>query len=309
MKILFPDVKIACGGKSYFLHALYRGLEKLGLDIVFDGPHDIQFASIRYHTKSKAKKVLRLDGVYHNIGKANMSAKNEEMKRHADAADVIICQSQFGKKMVQTFVGVPDDKIIVIGNGADPNANTVAPVLVEKHNFLAVSKWRPHKRLPDIIESFIIANDTLKNSRLHVVGDAPEELNKYGTNKSVTFHGSVFDRPRLYGLMKSCTASIHLCWFDCFPNSVVEAVCMGCPVICNNTGGTHEIVGPSGGVVLNLDEPYNYKPVHLYNPPSINRRVVAKAMVDCANNRPEITPSHVLIDSICKQYYEVFKSL
>lgn len=310
MKILFPDVRdISSGGKSYFLHGLYKELEKLGAEVVFDGAHDIIFGSVRYHTKSRAKKVLRLDGVYHNTAKTNWREKNQSLKANADVASRVICQSNFGWQMVNRFVGVDPSKVRIIGNGADPNASFKAREKQFKHEFLAVAKWRPHKRLRDIVESFIVAD--IPDSGLHVIGEADDNdvINRYGHFKNIVFHGGVFDREVLYGFMKSVDASIHLCWFDCFPNSVVEAVCMGCPVICNNTGGTHEIVRPSGGIVLDLDKEYDYQPTDLYNTPVIDIEKVASAMWSCIKNRPIVSCNHVTIKSVAAQYYDVFKEV
>lgn len=309
MKIFFPDVRDPNGGKSYFLHSLYKELEKLGATIVFEGQHDIVFGSVRYPIKSKAKKVLRLDGVYHNTVKPNWREKNRSLKDNAAVASRVICQSNFGWNMVNRFVGVDPEKVRIIGNGADPDAPYVKREKKFEHEFLALAKWRPHKRLKDIIESFLTAE--VPNSVLNVIGEPDDEglLNLYGNRSDVIFHGSIFDRATLYGFMKSADASIHLCWFDCFPNSVVEAVCMGCPVICNNTGGTHEIVRPSGGIVLDLDKEYDYQPTDLYNTPVIDLEKVAVAIRSCAENRPAIKHDHVNIKSVAKQYYEVFKEV
>lgn len=306
MKILFPDVKDPNGGKGHFLHSLYKGLEKLGAEIVFEGAHDIIFGSVRFHTKSRAKRVLRLDGVYHNTVKPNWREKNKTLHDNAEASNLVVCQSHFGWDMVKRFVGVPEEKVRIIGNGSDPSADFILPEKKFEHEFLAVAKWRPHKRLPDIIESFLRAG--IPNSGLNVIGSLDDDSIRlqYSKFKNIVFQGPIFDRKLLYGYMKSAVASLHLCWFDCFPNSVVEAICMGCPVICNNTGGTHEIVRPAGGFVLDVDKPYNYQPTDLYNPPKINLDIVAEAMTKCVNKRPVITCEHVTIDNVVKKYHNAF---
>lgn len=311
MKVLFPDVKKPEGGKSYFLHCLYKELEKLGVEIVFDGPHDILFGNIRFHMKhSKAKKILRLDGVIHNTAKP-WQAKNAAMKEQADAADVIVCQSQFGYKMVKRFVKCNMSKAVIIGNGAYLDACCVPFHSPYKNVFLAISKWRPHKRLSDIICSFKIAS--IPNSCLVIVGGMGNSNMQCGeiclVQHNIEYLGHLDDRKIIAGLMKRAAASIHLCWFDCYPNSVVEAIAMKCPVICNNTGGTHEIVRPAGGIVLDLDEPYDYKPVDLYNPPPIDRNKVAEAMWKCVKKRPKINNSHVDIKNMALKYKEVIDAL
>jgi hypothetical protein len=82
---------------------------------------------------------------------------------------------------------------------------------------------------------------------------------------------------------------------------------MKCPVICNNTGGTHELVRPSGGIVLDIDAPYNYEPTNLYATPKIDRKLVAYAMYNCILKRPTITYDHVHIDTVANKYHQIFK--
>lgn len=308
--MLFPNVKEPEGGKSYFLHCLYKELEKLGVEIVFDGPHDILFGNIRFHVKSKAKKILRLDGVIHNTAKP-WQAKNAAMKEQADAADVIVCQSEFGYEMVKRFVKCDMSKAVIIGNGTYLDADYVPFYSPYKHVFVAISKWRPHKRLGDIINSFVVAD--IPESCLLVMGKISDTNYPYNEifkrNKKVEYLGHVADREVISGIFNSAIASIHLCWFDCYPNSVVESTAMRCPVICNNTGGTYEIVRPAGGIVLDLDKPYDYKPVDLYNPPPIDHNKVAEAMWQCVKNRPVINNSHVDITKIALKYKQIIEEL
>lgn len=306
MKILFPPVKNSFGGKGHFLWKLSDELVKNGVDVVFEGDHDFQLGNIRYYYKTPRPKILRVDGVIHNIRKP-WQAKNLEMRRNVDISSGVICQSNFGYEMVKRFVGFGDKKVVIINNGADPGYPTRNPNFKHKHNFIAVSKWRPHKRLKDIICSFNEAR--IKDSALYIIGKITDDTcNWENLIRGNVYHvGHINDREELYGYMKHATAMVHLCWFDCFPNAVVEAVCMKCPVITNNVGGTHEIVRPSGGIVLELDRHYNFEPTDLYLPPPVDHSKVAEAMRKCAEERLVITYNHVDIKKIAKQYIGYFE--
>jgi glycosyltransferase involved in cell wall biosynthesis len=204
-----------------------------------------------------------------------------------------------------TFLNQPEDKISVIMNGA-----TTYPIKECDgiKYYIAVSKWRPHKRLTDIIESFLLAD--IPETFLYVLGDTTKSgayLSKYETHPRIIFLGNIKSREDLFNYYHHAIASIHLCWFDACPNTVVEAVVAGCPVITNNTGGTHEIVKPSGGIVLDIDKPYNYSPIDLYNPPAVDRRLIADAMEEVYVRRPRIIADHVSITNIAEQYKTFFQ--
>jgi glycosyltransferase involved in cell wall biosynthesis len=133
-----------------------------------------------------------------------------------------------------------------------------------------------------------------------------DDIVKYASDK-VLFMEHCTDRAALLGYMRHSTALIHLCWTDCCPNSVVEAINQRCPVICNNEGGTHEIVRPSGGIVLDIDDPYDLQPTDLYNPPVVDLKKIADAMVHVSKNRPLIKNDHVDIKNVAQQYKKKFE--
>jgi hypothetical protein len=140
----------------------------------------------------------------------------------------------------------------------------------------------------------------IPNWRLWVIGHVEE--NDKIKDDTIFYLGYIDDRPKLMSYFKYATASIHLCWFDACPNSVVEAIAQKCPVICNNVGGTRELVGPSGGYVLDLDPPYDYAPIDLYHPNPVDSNLVIAAMRDCAAKMPSIINSHVDIGPVADKY-------
>lgn len=304
MKVLFPDISNPSSGRGYFLNALANEFPSHDVEVVYEGDHDISLHSIRMFCKSKKPRILRLDGVYHNTAQ-DYKSKNDGLRNHAEAADGIICQSEFSKQMVMRYLGIKENKIRVIFNGA--KIHELWEEDKSLYRFIAISKWRPHKRLKDIIDSFNLA--AIPNSILHVWGDIdnsnlPKSYKKQ--SEKIYFMGNC-NHESLIHQFDSATASIHLCWFDACPNSVVESIIACCPVITNNVGGTHEIVKPSNGIVLNLDLPYNYSPVDLYNPPPIEIYKVADAMRKCVEKRPSIINSHVDIKNIAEQYKNYFE--
>jgi glycosyltransferase involved in cell wall biosynthesis len=308
MRILFPDISNPASGRGYFLNTLAKELPNHGVEVVFgDADHDVSLHPVRLWKKTRKPRILRIDGVYHDTGK-DWKAKNIGIKDSVSKADGVIYQSNFSLTMAKAYLDLPEEKSTTIFNGAKVEDKKYDYIFSCKNIFLAVSKWRPHKRLTDTIESFLLAG--IDDSQLIVIGDTRNsscDVFKYSDNKKIVFAGPILDRDILMQYYHHAIASIHLCWFDSCPNSVVEAICRKCPVITNNVGGTHELVGPSGGVICIIDKPYDLFPVDLYHPPRIDRNIVANAIVAVSKKRPKITAVHVDIKNIALQYKKYFE--
>lgn len=300
-------------GKSLFCKRLADELKNYADIVDGDESADVSLNVIRLKHKKSKIKVLRIDGVWHDTAKDFVN-KNKAIAESVRKADGVVYQSNFAMNMGEKYLGRAKCPIKVIFNGSDPRIyDKVKPVkFIKKNVFIAFSKWRPHKRLKEIIESFLLAN--IEDSQLLIVGNTEKcgmtrmEFERYVKRKDIEYLGHI-PQSLLIPVLKGCTASVHLCWFDACPNSVVEAICAGIPVITNNVGGTWEIVAPSGGFVCDIDSPYDLNPVDLYNPPKIDRNKVSEAMIECVDKKPVIKSEHVDIKNVAKEYFDFMESL
>jgi len=317
IKISLPGLnKEPSTGKGFFFHRLAGCLKDHDVEIVSESEQaDIALHNTKVKSNNARFNIVRIDGVYHN-SKQNYNKLNKSVfKGFHELADAVIYQSNFSKRIADYYLGEFDGPTTIISNGADPNfyLETIPSVSSYDSTFITTSRWRPHKRLRDIIASFLIAD--LDNSVLYVAGDVkdsgltPKELKKYRKMPSVEFLGRL-DQGVLARYLVSSDAFIHLCWFDNCPNGVVEAICAGLPVITNNVGGTHEIVSKSGGYVLPLDKPYNLKPCDLYNPPAIDREELARTIIAASKYKSlSIDCSCVDINNIAMKYKAFFEKI
>ncbi len=318
LKITLPGLhKEPSTGKGFFFHRLADCLKKYGVEVVADPKVSVDLAlhNARVRANNAKYNIVRIDGVYHNYNQDYRKLNKTIFKGFHKLSDGVIYQSEFSKSISDHYLGVFDGTTTIISNGADPNyyLETIPYDSQRDNTFITTSRWRPHKRLRDIIESFLMAD--LGNAVLYVAGDLKDsgltlkELKKYRKMPPVEFLGRL-DQGTLARYLVSSDAFIHLCWFDNCPNGVVEAICAGLPVITNNVGGTHEIVSKSGGYVVPLDKPYNLKPCDLYNPPPIDRVELARHIK--AASRRKFLPidcSHVDIKNIAIRYKEFFERI
>lgn len=299
------------GGKTLFCQRLgwYYHHHKL-YTVTGDREHvvDLSLNAIQIQNPNARKKILRLDGVYHDLGK-DWKAKNIGMVRALRNCDGVVYQSQHAKRLADRYLGEAQVPTAIIFNGSEPGYyDRIPPYETTKVVVMAVSKWRPHKRLTDIVESFLLAQ--IPDSKLVIAGDvsnsgvSSRNIRRYKAMDSIRFIGHV-PQDVLASYYRVAIASVHLCWFDACPNSVVEALCAGVPVVTNNVGGTHELVQKAISdpvLICDLDEEYDLQPVDLYHPPVIDRNKVAQALRHCYIDRPSVDRSALTIDVAAEQY-------
>jgi glycosyltransferase involved in cell wall biosynthesis len=306
-------------GKGLFLCRLADAMAQMGVQVSNDATvrADVALNPIRITNHNARVRVLRLNGVYHN-SEQDYNKRNTSIATSLHTCDAVVYQSLHSKLLCDSFVGMATVPHAVIHNGSDPTFYEQAKLdkeAWEKVTYLAFNRWRPHKRLVDIIESFLLAN--VANSQLLIAGDTskvdvPTNVLKSFASRRVRFLGKL-DQSTLASLVASSRAVIHLCWFDACPNSVVESLCAGVPVISNNVGGTHELLEAVGldHLICDVDQPYDYSPIRLYHPPPIDRRIVAQKIQQVATKTWRIgvhsKPLH--IRNIAEQYINFFEGL
>lgn len=302
-------------GKTLFCQRLGSALSEIDdTKIISDTnkKHDISLHVVHIEEmKHSAKRVTRLDGIYHNRS-MDWKHQNKNISKHFYKADAVVYQTQFCKKLVKRYIGKHTGPNAVIFNGADPEFyRDIEPAKVNHaHNFITYSKWRPHKRLLDTMECFLLAS--IDDSCLYVAGSLErsgltEGQKKYYFSLPNIKYLGVLNQESIGSYLKSCKASIHLSWIDWCPNSVVEAIVCGTPVITNNVGGTQELVCPNSGIVCEIDDLWDFQPCKLYKPPSFNRLIVAESLIRFSKEKMIVASSHLDIRNIAKKYRQFFE--
>ena len=324
MRVYMPVRQIG-GGKGEFLKRLAPHLEDLGVRVtnrLYDR-HDIALHVARSKGYSSSKRVIRVDGVSHDTGR-NWKRDNRWIRESVQAADGVIYQSQYAKELCDRYLGKPLCKTTVILNGADPKfyQRLEKATSLYRYNFVASAKWHSHKRLRDMMLAFIKAD--IDNSCLWIAGDMTasgisrtdqalqDAIARYGLhNKQIEFLGHI-NQKVLGTYLKLCDAFIHLCSHDACPNSVVEAVCAGKVAITSNIGGTPEIAKPGGGILCDIDAPWDFEPFDLRHQPPIDHSPVVRALRRVVRQtalKKKVSWEHVDIRQTAQQYTAFFESV
>ncbi|MDA9230046.1 glycosyltransferase family 4 protein, partial [Amylibacter sp.] len=226
--------------------------------------------------------VVRIDGIY--FDKNEQSGKNETLNKRIfktiETAKGVIFQSNFSKNLVEAHYGDINIPKVTIINGAP--LRVVKPRKNKKKIIVCSANWRAHKRLSSII-SVVRGLRSELDCELLVLGDVGS-FNKV-THDFVTFIGKV-DKASVFQYLERADLFLHLAWLDPCPNSVVEAISCGVPVVCSNQGGTPEIVNKTGcGRVAMCDVKVDYgNLVDLYNPPLPDIDEIIRESIYVLNN-------------------------
>ena len=285
-------------GKHRFLIRLARQMHKEGIKINNKNP-DVCIRLPREKPSKKAKiNILRVDGLIFNT-EWNYKHKNKKIVKSIDDSNAIIYQSKFCLDAYTKFLNI-NKKYAIISNGADPNEFLSRK---PKNFFLANSRWRPHKRLPMIIDCFLEALKKGIDADLIVTGK-PDIKIKHKRIKYVGWQKS----HQLKKLLARAIASFHLTWLDWCPNSMVEAIVAGCPIIYTECGGHKDIAYGSGIGIKDVQ--WNWKALNLYDPPKLDIKEVVNAMFELKNvNKIYPVRNDLDIKTVCKQYLDFCKEL
>jgi glycosyltransferase involved in cell wall biosynthesis len=179
------------------------------------------------------------------------------------SSDALIFQSELSLIMHKKFIGgeVKNKPHTTILNGVPTNLfHPVSDMLnLEGTPRLVITaSFRLHKRLHEAIRIVNKMSGKHKSIKLHVIGTMDNLTKQYISTldcTNVIFHGNV-DNKVLPNYYSSCDVGLSPSLFDPCPNSVVEMVACGLPVITLKESGATEIINHPDLIIeedINLD--------------------------------------------------------
>jgi len=275
------------GGPGRFLYNLNAGLSKQNIDlnrfflsgcksalILSNSPGDF---FLKLCHKKNILTVLRVDGFYppnifndkkNTADDARQLTKyrqniNLRMKQDIELCKYVIYQSQFSKNMADKYLYQRSNNYSIIYNGV--NTKHFKPVNQSHENIqlLMLGTWRDVDLMISSLNVFQLTNNK-QNVTLKIIGPMTKKVSAVFTRwlelnhilrKKINRKDNVAyaDLP---SEIAECDISLHLKSGDWCPNAVLETLSCGIPVICQNHGGTKELVETAGIIVDS--EPFIY---------------------------------------------------
>ncbi len=207
--------------------------------------------------RGKAARVLTVYDLIHEKFPQSFLPGDQIAKNRAlaiERADHIICISESTRRDLVEIYHVPDVKVSVTYLGYDAlfASGLVASDLVgPKPYLLYVGSRHGYKNFDGVVEAFAASSVLRANTRIVCFGGgaltgAERALlvrHQLSADEVVQIGGS---DERLAALYEGASAFVYPSKYEGFGIPPLEAMSLGCPVICSNTSSIPEVVGSAG---------------------------------------------------------------
>lgn len=237
--------------------------------------------------------VSNQNGVFYKAWyEGDWQGQNATMALAYHAADWVFYQSEFCRRAAERFLGVRSGQGEVLYNAIDTKRfvpRQSVPASRSPYTFLVTGKIGNHLayRLENTLAALRRARDDGLDARLLVAGwiedgarrSADKLAQQLGLDAVVTYSGpyTQSQAPQIY---QSADAYVMTKHNDPCPNTVLEAMACGLPVLYSNSGGVPDLVGDAAGVAVSCAE--DWEQIQVPDP-----QQVGEGMTRIAENHAE----------------------
>lgn len=219
-------------------------------------------------------------------------------------ADGIVVQTQKNKEYFSKTV---QRKSIVIYNPVDLKEYVGIALRVEKEKkIVTAGRLMPQKNQKMMIRAFAEVLKKHSDYKLVIYGEGPSEtelrnlVEELGISENVSMPGNVKD---LHDRIKTAEIFVLSSDYEGMPNALIEAMCLGLPVISTKVSGTEELISESlNGILTEIgDEKEMTKAMLKLLADNEKRKLYAKENIKLAER--------LNINSITKEWTTFIKSV
>ncbi|MDP3512772.1 MAG: glycosyltransferase family 4 protein [Sulfuritalea sp.] len=212
------------------------------------------------------------NGVFYKAWYAgDWAAQNRRMARSYHAADWVFYQSEFCRRAADKFLGARSGSGEILYNAVDterfrPHLRAPDSARNDYYCFLITGKIDRHLyyRLESTIAGLRIACDGGLNARLKVAGwvdsearsRAESQASELGLAGRIEFMGA-YTQEQAPDVYRNADAYVMTKHNDPCPNTVLEALASGLPILYSDSGGVPELAGTEAGVALTCPEDWD----------------------------------------------------
>ncbi|MCX6782223.1 MAG: glycosyltransferase family 4 protein [Candidatus Magasanikbacteria bacterium] len=177
--------------------------------------------------------------------------------------DIYICVSEFIKKLGLKYHLAPENKLRVIYNGVNFNAEENSILTNDQRSndiqnneirLAFVGRLAEPKRPELVIEAInLLPLEVKTNLKFSIIGDGPKRnaLEKLANDRKVKveFKGAL-PRNKVVAELRLSNIFVFISAWEGFGLSILEAMSVSLPVIASNIGGIREVVNATNGILV-----------------------------------------------------------
>ncbi len=157
----------------------------------------------------------------------------------------VLTVSEYSRKRIAGWAGIPLEKVVVVGAGADARFSPDGPAHAPGYPYiLCVANRKPHRNLPRLLEAFALLDDS--DLRLVLSGDPdPDTVHlalRLGVYSRLVFAGLI-PEAGLPAYYRGATLVAVPSLYEGFGLPALEAMACGTPVACSDATSLPEVVG------------------------------------------------------------------
>jgi len=216
---------------------------ELGVKII-----SIAHGSILGELKTYFKDISTISDYLNIIPNTAFAVKNffTRQREYVLGSDRVIAVSNAVKNSLLEETFAPDEKIVVVHNGINPQNCDESKKGHGTVNLIYVGKMIRSKGVFNLIN--VLAGTQFADIKLHMVGGGRdlEELKKYSNSKhlseKIVFYGNISPEEVVPLMFKNDIFVMPTLRIEGFPMTLVEAMFAGLPIVANNIGGNSDAV-------------------------------------------------------------------
>ncbi len=268
---------------------------------------------LRYFKRNNLPIIQRLDGVYYpsKHGLKYIYFNREIKMDYLKYSDFVIFQSEYSKTECFAILGeIQEEKYKIICNGADKSI--FYPNNKEFNEGKIIFTTTGFYRNKDMIEPVVLALDTIKNKynfELKIIGPVTDpEVKELIERNYITYLG-VMDKEDIAKELQKTDILIHCQLNPACPNSVIESISCGVPVVGFDSGAMKEVLFFSQGLLayVSADTFQRYRDFKYER----LREKIELCIENYSKFREKFLKHSCLYDSedACEEYLKVFEIL
>ena len=175
-------------------------------------------------------------------------------------ASRVLTVSRYVKQELLAWAGVPDERVVVVGNGVGPPFGPAGPRHAPGYPYLFyVSNRKPHKNLARLLQGYA-RSGRRGDVRLILTGlpdaETQQQIAALGVADCVAYAGQLTDT-ELAAYYRGAVALVCPSLYEGFGLTPLEAMACGTPVVTSNVTALPEVVGDAALLV----DPYDVEAI------------------------------------------------